>query len=465
MVYGAISLLVIAVIISFAVIGVRQTLREHPGLHGMLFVRDFFKYFSLFASVLISCLGISGILMSLLDYQQGLFISKLDLARWMSFSVIGTPLVILIYRSVIREFERDAKGRNSPVWHVYLLLTTVVSLLLWFLPLQNALRAFSGSPISSRAISSSLVSFFVWVIHINLLRGYKTLVTNFQFFVGTFIGFTGVAMSLISFVDSGISTLIGLGVGKFQISEAIILFITATPLSIFYFGEVVSRASLLEIRIFNTFGGMFISIILVSIAAIFTLNRILLWFFGETRQTYNSFFSDLPSAIGVVVTLGLYHLIFRGMAYGFKRDQLTRIYQYLVSATTLAAGSFGFGALVVGLLGAQERMDSIILGASVILVTCPNWLYHWRFCQASLTEDYELGSTTAPRRFYLYFFIGVPSIVGIGSLVWLTYNLFKALLVGNQQLWQSRYPISALITALTLSLYHFYILRRERILR
>ena len=463
MIFGVISLLFTAVIIVFAVVGIRETINKHPDLHGMLFIRDFFKYLALFIAVLITCFGLSGILTAALNYQQDFFNSKLDLARWMSFTVIGIPLIVIISRWISRDFTRNPKAKSSPVWHIYLLFATGSSLMLWFLPLQNALRTFAGAPYSPRAVSSTLIAFFVWVFHMNLYRGSHSLIANVQFFFGSFVGFTGVALSLISFVDSGISTVMNLDIGKYQLAEAIILLITALPLGLFYFGEFGSRASSLELRIFSTFGGLVPTVLFVSVAATLTLNTVLVWYFGETEQVYERFFNDVPGAVGAVVVLTAFHFIFRALTEGFERDQLIRIYQYLVSGGTLIAGSVGFGTVLVGLLANEDRRNLILLGLSLMAVTCTNWIYHWRLCQGALLVDQSIESKSPVRRGYMYFFIGAPIIFAIGSLVWLTFNGFKALLIGNQEIWQSRYPISTLATTLLLAFYHYRVLQRERV--
>lgn len=462
MIAGIVPLLFTAVLIYFAVIGIKETINKHPGLHGMLFIRDFFKYLALFISVLITCFGLSGILTYLLNYQQDIFTSKLDLARWMSFSVIGIPIVLLISRWINREFKRNSQSQESFVWHLYLFLATGVSLLLWFLPLQNSLRTFAGAPYSPRALSSTLIAFLVWVVHINLTRGLSSKIMTAQFFFGTFVGFTGVAISLISFLDSGISTVMNLNIGKYQVAEAIILLITALPLALFYFGDLGSRASSFELRFYSTAGGLVPTILFVSVAASVALNLALTWYLGETDQIYERYFNDLPGTIGAVVVLTAFHFVFRSLTEGFARDQLIRIYQYLVSGGTLIATSFGFGTVLVGLLADQDRVNTLITGLSILVITAPNWFYHWRLCQSAARGDQSRKSEEPARRFYIYFFIGAPVIVGIGSLVWLTFNGFKALLVGNQELWQSRYPISSLIATVILAIYHYKVLQKER---
>lgn len=462
MIFGVLSLLLTGVLLFFAVIGIKSTIEKHPGLNGMLFIRDFFKYLALFISVVITCFGVSGILTYFLNFDGNYYASKLDLARWLSFAIIGLPLSLLIAWWIRREFRKDERSKDSPIWHIYLLIATSTALLLWFLPLQSALRSFAGAPYSPRAVSSAAIAFIIWVIHVNLMRSVSSSIVNTQFFLGSFVGFTGVAISLVNFLDSGISTLMNLEFGKYQIAEAIILLITALPLSLYYFGEFSSRASVIEMRIFSTFGGLIPTILFVSVAATFALNTLLVWYFGETTQAYERFFSDFPSQCGAVLVLTLFHIIFRSLAEGFPRDQLIRFYQYFVSGGTLIAGSVGFGALIVAALADNNQMNTALFGLSLMAITCTNWVYHWRLCQGANRQEQGAEFGSAIRRFYLYFLVGAPVIFGIGSLVWLTYNGFKALLLSNQSLWQSRYPIAGLITSVILASYHLTTLRNDR---
>ena len=295
------------------------------------------------------------------------------------------------------------------------------------------------------------------------MRNLSSVTTNSQFFFGSFVGFTGVAISLISFADSGISTLMNIDYGKYQIAEAIILLITSLPLSLYYFGEFSSRASVVEMRIFSTFGGLVVTVVFVSVAAVSSLNSLIVWNFGETTQEFERFFSDFPSQLGAVVVLTIFHFIFRSLTEGYSRDQLIRLYQYLVSGGTLIAGSVGFGAVIVGVLAEKDRWNTVIFGLSLMIITCTNWLYHWRLCQAADRQERGAEFGSAIRRFYLYFFVGAPVIFSIGSLVWLTFNGFKALLLSNQSFWQSRYPIAGLVTGLLLAFYHLIVLRRDRV--
>jgi hypothetical protein len=250
--------------------------------------------------------------------------------------------------------------------------------------------------------------------------------------------------------------------GKYQVAEAIILLITAFPLALYYFGEFGSRASVLEMRIFSTFGGLVSTILFVSVAATLSLNTLLVWYFGDTELGYERFFSDVPAQLGAILVLTIFHFIFRSLTEGYKRDALIRIYQYLISGATLIAGSIGFGAVMVALLADVNRLNTLLFGVSLMTITCSNWLYHWRLCQAADHQERELEGESPIRRFYLYFFIGAPIIFGIGSLVWLTFNGFKWLLLGNQALWQSRYPLAALATTILLSSYHLVVLRQDR---
>lgn len=126
MIIGVISLLLTGVLLFFAIIGMKNTVEKHPGLNGMLFIRDFFKYLALFISVVITCFGISGILTYFLNFDGNYYLSTLDLARWLSFAIIGLPLSLLISWWIRREFRRDAQSKDSPIWHIYLDRKSVV---------------------------------------------------------------------------------------------------------------------------------------------------------------------------------------------------------------------------------------------------------------------------------------------------------------------------------------------------
>lgn len=452
------SLIFTLIIFYFAFVGVRYTFAQKRSSQEMHLIRDLFKYVALFIAVLFTSFGISGILRFILD--RGTAVPRIELARWMSFSTVGIPVVIAIALWIRRNFRRDSALREGAAWHLYLLVASTTSLLLWFIPLQVALRPIIGQSYSPRALSQVIVAFIIWLYHLLLLRQQRSLLTNIHRALGWFIATTGFVVSLISLADVGFSLLINIGYGDHQIAEAAIFAITSLPLALYYWLSVGVHLSIVEARISKTLGGLAIPTLFATIAATFSINAYLVWNYGEPHQSYEVFFHDLPSTTGTVLILGIVIALFAKALSGFNRDSLIQIYQYLISGATLTAGSVGFANIIAGLLGRYEKVNHVLFGVSLMLATCPQWFYHWWKSQNFRTNPQELHSPV--RRTYLYFFIGIPAIFSLGAAVWLTYNAFKVLLVGHQNLWESRIPIAILATAALVAAYHLFILRSDR---
>ena len=63
-------------------------------------MRDLLKYALLFTAVLLTCLGLSGLLGLLLDINNVDYYGKLDAARWSAFLVVGIPVIAVISRLI-----------------------------------------------------------------------------------------------------------------------------------------------------------------------------------------------------------------------------------------------------------------------------------------------------------------------------------------------------------------------------
>ena len=77
--------------------------------------------------------------------------------------------------------------------------------------------------------------------------------------------------------------------------------------------------------------------------------------------------------------------------------------------------------------------------------------------------DFEVEHRTPIRRAYLYGFIGVPTIVALGSSVWVAYAFFKALLIGGLDKVELSTPLGVLVSTGLVALYHLRINQREQI--
>ncbi|MEY3089016.1 MAG: hypothetical protein RLZZ208_284, partial [Actinomycetota bacterium] len=83
-------------------------------------IRRFFHYSLLFFSVVIAGVGLSGLLGRTLDFGRVIAESRTDLARNLSFTLVGIPLTYLFGRWSNRNLKDDPSERKSLAWHAYL---------------------------------------------------------------------------------------------------------------------------------------------------------------------------------------------------------------------------------------------------------------------------------------------------------------------------------------------------------
>ena len=124
MAFGILSLALTLAVLYFAVIGVQATVVKYREEHALEIVRDLLKYLILFIAVLLTCLGLAGLLGLALDTQNVDYGGKLDAARWLAFLVVGIPVIAVMYSWIRRDFKARGEDRNSPAWQIYLFAAT-----------------------------------------------------------------------------------------------------------------------------------------------------------------------------------------------------------------------------------------------------------------------------------------------------------------------------------------------------
>lgn len=454
-------LLLQGAILYFAFIGIKATVEKNQGAHGLTMIRDLMKYLALLISVVITCLGLAGLLTLLIDNQSSSYDDKLSAARWLSFVFIGIPVIAIISRWIKKDFTKDLGASQEPAWQIYLLAGSTLSLLIWFIPLSSALEWLAGGEYQPRALAQSLVAFAVWVIHLQLIKLHQSIIANIHRFIGWFVGLVGGGISLVNLIDYGLSKATDLNIGTLQFQEGIILFAISAPTAIYYWQNFNHHSTELEARIYRTFAGMAVPILFATIAATFAIHQFLAWNFDTRYQDRVSFFEEVPSQIGAVIVLIPIILFFRRLVADFERDDITRSFQYLITAGGVFGIAIGIGAVVAGLLDKTDT-DAILFGIAILITTGLSWVRNWRHCQFAISIDFEGEHHSPARRIFLYAATGIPTIACIGGSVWVSYNVFRALLVGGFDRIAVATPAGILVGGGVVAIYHATVLRRER---
>lgn len=461
MIFAIPMLALSAAMFYFAIIGIKVTVERHQSDHGLVLIRDLIKYAALLISVVIICFGLAGLLTLAIDTVNSSYNDKVNAARWLSFVFVGIPVLAILARWIRKDFAKNPAASHEPAWQVYLLASTSLSLIIWFIPLPSALRWFVGGVYEPRALSQSALAFIVWIIHLQLIKKHHSMIVNIHRFVGWFVGFVGIAISIINLIDYQISKSTDLYVGHFQLQDGLILLVISAPLALFYWQNFEHYATAIEARIYRTFAGMALPILFGTIAATFVIHQFLSWNFDTRHQSRQDFFNDVPAQIGTVIVMVPILLYFRRLISDYARDEISRAFQYLITAGGVVGIAIGIGAIVKGLLDETDK-DAYLFGISILATVSPTWFRNWRHCQFAMSIDFESEHHSPIRRIFLYAATGISTLACIGAAVWVSYNVFRAILIGGFDRIAISTPAGFLVGGGVVALYHANILRTER---
>lgn len=445
----------------FAIVGIKATVEKRKDTHGLTMIGDLFKYAALLIAVVITCFGLAGLLTQLIDNTSNSISDKLDAARWLSFIFVGIPIIAILARWIKRDFTRNLDTSFEPAWQIYLLTATTFSFMIWFVPLANTLNWFAGGAYHPRSLAQELIAFAVWLVHLRLIKPHRSAIVNIHRFMGWFSGAIGLVISAISFLDLALSRVMNIDTQQLALQEAVILAAVSWPVLAFYWQNFENNASAAEVRIYRTFGGMAVPILFYTIAGTFALHQLFAWYFDERIQEYKAHFAEVPQQIAVFLVLIPTMAYFRKLVAGADRDDVTRAFQYLISAGGTFAIALGTGAITAGLLDKTDT-DAILFGTSLLVVSIPTWYRQWSQCQFAVNIDFEGEHHSPIRRLYLLAAIGIPTLFSIGAATWLSYRFFEALLVGGVDRIRFAQPAGFLVGAGVVALYHLRVSRKER---
>ena len=320
MIFGLLFMGLFAAVLFFAAIGIKVTVEKHQDSHALDFVRDILKYIALFLAVIFFCFGLSGLVAQVIDPHNVAQISKEETARWLSFVVVGAPVVLLLARWIKRDFTKDLQDIHRPAWQLYLLFSSTFTFAIWFLFLNGSITDYLKGGDNPRGLANGIVAFAVWLIHFKMLKAHDSLLVNLHRFIGWFAGITGSIVALISVFDVAISKVSSIDTGHFQVQEAIITLAISAPTAIFYWQNFDLNATPLEARVYRTFAGQAIPALFATIAATFTVNTVITWATGG-----DAYWHDVPSTTATAIVLAAVIAYFKNLVAGFERDEITRI--------------------------------------------------------------------------------------------------------------------------------------------
>ena len=127
MIFGLLVPLFFLVIL--IVVARKLFVRDGHGAPSTFSIRRLFQYALLFGLLSVSASGIAGLIGRLFDSGQVIAESRTDLARDITFVLVGAPLYLLVGRWTKRTLAEDPLERRSVAWNAYLTIVSLTALI------------------------------------------------------------------------------------------------------------------------------------------------------------------------------------------------------------------------------------------------------------------------------------------------------------------------------------------------
>ena len=449
---------------------------------GEFSIRRFFHYSLLYFAVVITGTGISGLLGRSLDLGRVLAESRTDLARDLSFVIVGAPLIFFFARWSKRNLREDSQERASLAWQAYLTVTSITALIIALNGLHDTLSWLIGNdPYRGGAVGQLVVWLIIWMIHIRISAGSDDA-KRAHYLIGSGIGLAILAVGFGALLGSAIQQLIDsnteiLSIQRTQpVVNDLITLLIGLPVWIVYW----LRGALTFTRDFLWHAYVFLAGIVASFITAVTglsvfIYDLLVWFFGDSgTSTFSQHFFSSASAIGAAlsgIAIWSYHRSL--IQEEADRSELNRIYQYIISGVSLIAASLGIMMIIVAAIESvtpsdistgSEGRNSLLLAVTLLIVGSPIWWHFWNRIEAAVLKERE-DLTSPTRRFFLLMLFGVAGVAAVVSLITLIFLFFEDLLNSELSFTTIRdvkFPVAILITNIAISSYHWAIYKSER---
>ncbi|MGB5951998.1 MAG: DUF5671 domain-containing protein [Ornithinimicrobium sp.] len=450
-------------------------------------VRRFFQYALLFALLAVAAAGLVGLLTPLLERSTTLVDRPAELARSITFTVIGVPVAVGLGVWTWRRIVRDPDEVRSLGWAAYLTLASLTALVTSMGALFAVLEWAAGvQDYSASALATLLVWGPLWAVHWWIGRRQSPFGSlQLLILAGSLIGLLTAATGVAGVLATSLNSLLGLTgeamvvIGPDLVRVAAVqLIVGGAVWWVYWLGAGVGsqRNPLWSIYVLLiSAGGLLTALGFLSSAGY----QVLVWLVGDpaSGDAVQHFVTVPPLlAIGMVgLVLWWYHRAVLTTVEIPARAEPRRVYDYLMSAVGLVAAAAGLTMILVAGIEALAGAGDLLLGGGAInallaaltllLVGVPVWWIHWRRCQDAAKEPSRAEVASWTRRTYLLLLFGVSGVVAVVALLIGVYQVIDDALAGSlgaETLRSARFAFGLLVTTGTIAAYHWAIYRTDR---
>ncbi len=490
---GAISGLIIPVLAIVAIVfGIRR-LRSSEGRNPIQghTVRRFFQYLLLYALLIVGALGLSGLLGRALDTSSLVVGNQTDLARNLSFAVVGIPLYIVLALWTRRKFAEDQSEAKSFAWGLYTTLTCLTSLVIGMFALHEMVAwAVRTNDYRGSALARLIVWGAVWGSHWWIhLRVSPAGSSRAHHLLGSLIALGTVVVGFDQLISAAMQRAWHFGGDTLFPSQGNLILkgaatlIVGAPVWYLYWIRNYSKSTRDPLWIgYVLLVGVGGGIVMAVVSASTVLYSTLVWLIGDSGPaTAAIHFQNVPVAAGLIVvgtlTWWYHHAVLEaGRVETGKaaRTEVQRIYEYLMSGVGLLAAAGGVAMILVALLEAwtssaviagSGAKNALLAAATLLIVGGPVWGIYWRRIQRAVKVFPSEEHLSPTRRVYLFILFGLGGIVAVVTLLVGVFFLFDDIFKGNfgiETLRRIRFALSILMATAAIATYHWFVYRSER---
>ncbi len=486
---GAISGLLIPVLIVIAIIfGIRRlrSSEGHNPIQGHT-VRRFFQYLLLYVLIVLGAVGLSGLLGRGLDRSTLVAGGQTDLARNLSFAIVGIPLYLILALWTRRKFEADKSEATSFAWGFYITLTCLTSLVVAIFALRDVIGwVISTNDYRPSALARLVVWGAVWGSHWWIHRRVSPKMSSrAHYFLGSLFSLGMVVLGLDQLISAAMHQVwhfggdtIFLAQGNSLLRGAVTLIVGA-PVWFLYWIRNYSKSPrdslwLGYVLLVGVGGG----IVMAVVSASTVLYSVLVWLIGERGETTAAIhFQDVPVAAGLVVvgviTWWYHHAVLEEDRKA-ARTEVQRIYEYLMSGIGLFAAAGGVAMVLVALIetltssavmAGSGAKNALLAAATLLIVGGPVWWVYWHRIQVIIKQEPSEEHLSPTRRVYLFLLFGLGGIVAVVTLLVGVFFLFDDIFKGNfgiETLRRIRFALAILAATAAIAAYHWIVYKSER---
>jgi hypothetical protein len=475
-------------IIAVIVLLVRK--RRQPGAESAgTGVRRFFQYGLLILALVIASSGV-GLLLSAVIAPGAIAARESELlATALAFVIVGVPVYLLLLRGTRRKIDSDPAERASLGWAVYVNVVLIGSLLVMIgSGAATLLWLFGVDEYGAYRVAFLIVAAVVWFAHWRFARPELPASRNqAQLLVGSAAGLVTSAVAGAAALGIALGALYDEAFSTVLISDwwrglrsALAFLVVGIVTWLWYWlrhYEHAERTPLWHgyVLLLSVLGGL-----ITAVSALGTvLFSVLVWFFGSPEPgSAAAHFEVLPvavAALSVGAVMWWYHRSVLRSAPSTGRQEVDRLYQYLLSGLGLVTAAIGIMLLITAFFQAlgsspiaetgSSEVDTLLGAITALVIGGPIWWSTWSSIQRHSAADPETELASPTRRIYLFLLFGVGALISIGALITVIATIFEDIFAGEfgmETISDSGVAVSLLITVGVIAGYHWSVYRKDR---